>query len=687
MLHSLVNIRSLWLTVVTLIGIAILSYVFFQVELVDSGAMLVFCIFFIFLPGYALIRLVQDESWTLLESLVASNGVGLAFLCYAFYVIRIKLMLSTWWLVPTVIVATGACAYWWWRKARSWTHTVRAEQPSSIDSRLLPVFLWVALALAFSWMINGTKDGDVSQYYSTVGREGMWHIGYMSAIQSGSPFSDIHQNFDPFIYHFFSHVPAIILNDFFNVNFQTSYFKLVAFWAFFFLVAGSYAATWALFRKRLPALWTVLAVLFLDNPSALAMLSRLSAFSALNQIDLGPTIISAIRTSQSHTVSLLLFSAIVLICKKLISDEPSPRMTASVIVGFLIGSLIGVKINAFMVVAASLVFLAIFEVVRARSLTGSHSLRIGFLALVFSFPFLLDLIALSRTRFVWNFGYFPFRSELAISLKNVADMGTAWTAIGFLALFVCYVILHFGPRLIVVPGLFKGVVSPDYASRLTAICAFTGILMTLTIVPKDDPYNSMYFHRFGVFCATLFFGTRLVEIFRRSFRRFVFVMIFVIFYSLGGLDVFFKPRVIPDFTVSNEKVEVLQKLHSGQPPKKILSGIFSDRQNDGTERNWIYSAFSGQIALSEGILFTSARLADSSVIWQRRSDIARFYSTNDSDEAIRILDNHHIDYVIVDHEFGQMLNFKDPRLVLLEKRKSISLYAYAAADIDTLASN
>jgi len=676
---AITNLVLLFFNILNL-NIFAVTYQFSFLELVVFS---LFVVSLLLLPGGLAVSALSLPEMSGKSRFVLANALGLAGLCYFSWLLNAKFKLpyySGTYLLTTlsfifllqILVRRGISALPF---RRLWERMARLFQSVELTVALLLALLAV---LASNGFVKNplVQDGSFC-FWGTTGMEGIWHLGNVAYMKKDFDFGDIHQNGFKYVYHFFIYIFVALASNLCEVSTVTVFFKFLPIYLFFFLSYSCYVAGSLIFGSRWIGIIASFLALFMDDAAFAIKLGQILHSSWLEYLHLGPKITSTFFNSPTFTAALIIFFPLLVLLK---NHAVSARLghcadSTTVVAGFLAGSIVGFKTSTFLVLGLGLIIMAANEFLRQRR---TFHLMTGIWALVVSLPFLIDLQQSPLASLSLNPAFFPLTSAMGRHLLRLVELPLFRWVLVF-AILVIYLLIELGPRLLSLKYLPADWRLQSGGVNLVWLCGIIGVAITLLVTPSTDPYNAMYFHRFGSVCLAFLTGRTLMDLFKHKKQHTLLIATICLFYLAGGWYTFFRLRSEPSLRVPQDKIAGLQKLVSPRTNdfKTIISNRFHYAEGTANENIfYLYSAFSENQVLSEGERFSVIRFADSLALKRVRDDIALFYSTLDQQVARKILEKWSVDYVIVDLEYDQKLHFDAAFLQKVHDSENLIIYAF-----------
>ncbi|GEM_PF-5198635 len=656
----------------------------FQFSILDLIVFVAYIALLVFFPGYMLLSLFSFSGIPRPAVFVLANAIGLASLCYFSWLLNAKLGLPYYSYVYALalLYIVHFAKSWRSRKEKMFALEKMIPTLGSAECGIALVLGIFALLLSSGMMKNGAVTNGNYDFYSTVGIEGLWQLGNIAYLKKSFDFADIHQNAHKFPYHIFIYIFIALGSKLAHLEIATIFFKFLPLYQFFALLGSAYVLGCIFFKNRLVGIMSAVFIVLLDDAVFAVKLAPLLNAEWLKYLYFGPKITSALFSSPTHVAALMIFIPAVLLLKNPAADPANERLKKMALAGFLLGTIVGFKVNSFAVIALSLVILAALEVVVHRR---ANFLLAGCIAFIVSFPLLLDIQQAAPRSFIANIGYFPLSSSLGQFLLDLSGSRGI-----LLILIPIYLVLELGPKLLSFRFIFYDWKSSEDGVKFLWVCSVTGITVALLVTPSYNPYDAMYFHRFACMCLVLFMGRTFVHwIASKSKKSAAIFAMICLFYLSGGLYTFFRLRAESTLKVPVDKIAALKTLRTPNDHefKTIMSNRFAwDGDMPNVNRFYLYSAFAENIILSEGEAYSPIHHADSLAFKAMRRDIQTFYATPDARVAKNIIEKWNIDFVIIDLEFGQRLNFETGFLEKIHESKNMLIYAYRKTESGLLRS-
>ncbi len=643
-----------------------------QLPVLGMILFLLYAVIFALVPGLVLMKLLRVELPTLAERLIVGNAVGFASFCYISWILNAKvgLQYESFLLFPTgmwLVYLAG-------RLFRASSESERGHSIRELVRRKswFPAIAVLSLGCIYVHAMNFTmtEHGALINNYA---QEGMWHVGNVAWTKHTFEFRDIHSGANYGIpYHHFLYIFASIFSKISTIETAVVWFKLVPFYLMF-SVAASVFTVLRLFVRPRAAFFGMLIVLFLENASvafrALSYIYSLATdtpFARWALFEVRP-FVSFFLDSPSHGAGTFCLMAILLLLKYSF-DSSSWKM--HVLPGFLIGGMLGVKANMFVVLAISLFLYAAFRWGRRREV---QPVMVGVVAFFFSLPFLVEVMGTSVSGYVWSPGHWIWKSE---SGKWIGDQSVLRIVLAF----AVYTLLQLGPRFLAFRWFYS-----DWKSHDRKLCQFmwiavaTSLFLFYFFVQRNQDHTIKYMY----YVASILLTIMLVRVFDQVQRRRKIILAALCLPFMSGWTGYVtlsvvEPRMI--ITIPEERIDAMRAIreeHAASAPTRMMCSRarYGPTARGGAHIYFFeYSALAEQIAFSEG--FTQIRLSDvpASELAQRKRDADSIYSTHSEIVAMEILNRHGIDYLIVDKDVDQVLKFTPTQFDLFLENRHLLIY-------------
>ena len=554
--------------------------------------------------------------------------------------------------------------------------------------------VWLVVFGSTTWSLTMVKSGWVYDYgmgfWGPNGHDGIWHIAVIESLVRGSwgmpvfagtQLQNYHIGFDllvaiihkitfiPVSTLYFQVLPVVLAVGIgiacYRFVFAWKKSKVAALWATFFVYFGS-GLGWLVTYLRNGELggesmfWSQQSVSTLINPPF--ALSLLLIFLGLERL------VRIVNTKKNVFESVDAFLSFVKesIEKRKISFPQSQKVNL-VVITFLFGLLIFVKVYAGLLILGGLLVAGMYETLIKRR--GILILRIFVSVLVVSLLLFLPMNSASGSVIQWKpFWFLETMMQLSDRL-NWPVFGDAginyrlgniwWKAIpAYIIAFIVFWYGNVGTRLFGEVYLAKRILNKtiDYMDVLLVSIIVAGILIPTFFVQSGTPWNTIQFMYYSLVFSGVFAGVAVSEILGNK-RQPIQVL-------LGGMLVL--------LTIPTTYSTLMHHYLPARPPAKVsqeeLNALrFLARQPEGVVLTYLYDADTARAAVSnpprplylyESTAYVSAlskhdvyledevNLNITGYDWpSRREMVEEFLHTNDINEARSFLSRNNISYI------------------------------------------